>query len=241
MAKKELTLEMQEWIEKEAANFEPTLAEAKKKNMKKLPLWMMISVAAMVALGFAVGGSVEDVMKLHLPIGVGIAVFIALTKLLMNSSLSKKTIVKLYTKGAQSDFKKDDGQNQSLLCAQMNSGNYEEFEYKEKQSAYPSKMFIGPDYWVHLNRFPAKYIKASDVSRVCFSGVNTTISYQTSSSNVKQSVQTGFELVAELKADTNDKKQKIKTKTVLFCDKIEDVSPVFDMIRKYCPDVIVDV
>lgn len=102
----------------------------------------------MCILGFAVGYDVQYVMRVHLPISVGIAIFIALYIFWQkNSMINKKTVVKAYQKGAVHMTKEEQG----LFCAQMSQGNYGESIYQQSINAFPTKVIIEPEYWVCRN------------------------------------------------------------------------------------------
>jgi len=237
---KELTLQMQEWIEKEAVNSEKMLASARKKNMQKLPVWMAVCIVGMIALGFVAGMGVQGVLKLHLPIGIGLALFSALfTVWQQKSILNKKIIIKAYIKGAASEFANSPEQNQSLFCHQMSDGRYEEVEYSQSQIPFPSKVIVGSDYWVYRNHVMSVFVKVSDVSEIHLAKTKVRMSYDKGNTQVKKNAAVGVELVVDYKENSSPK--KISPCSVMFFDNNEQASQVLALIKKHCPQIGIDI
>ena len=57
---------LRRWLDAEMQDFTPRFKAFNRRLMKRVPLWMALSVAAMVALGFGVGYEWQYVMKVHL-------------------------------------------------------------------------------------------------------------------------------------------------------------------------------
>lgn len=233
---KKLSLQMQEWIEKDAADSETTLADARKKNMAKVPLWVGISIVGMSALGLAVGAGVQGVLKLHLPIGIGIAVFMALYTFWQQSGIvNTKRLIKAYQRGVNFAFNGRPEEDQSLFCNQMMSHNYDQTEYWEKQLPFPSKVIIGPDFWVYRNHFTSTFVKVADVSKVHLAKTSVKVSYNTNSSHVKQKICVGMELVVEYIEDSV--MRKISPHSAMYFNDHEQASQVIALIQKHCPQI----
>ena len=66
------------WLEEEMKEFSGILQTFKKKQKNKAPLWMAVCLIGMVALGFAVGYDIAYIMRVHFPIGCGIALLAGL-------------------------------------------------------------------------------------------------------------------------------------------------------------------
>lgn len=237
--KSKLTVQMQEWIKNEAANSENMLAAARKKNMKKLPVWMALCVAGMVALGlFAYRGDVQVVLKVHLPIGIGIALFVALFTIWQQKCiLNKKMLIKAYEKGATAAFNDRQEQDQVLFCHQMGQKDCEEVEFWEKQISFPSKVIIGTDYWVYRSNVTANFVKVSDVLGAHLANSKARISYKIGNTKVKQNVIVGVELIVDYKKDSG---VKSTSDSVIYFDNKKQALPVIELIKKYCPQVMVE-
>lgn len=64
--------------------------------MKKVPLWMTLSIVIMVGIGFLAGYDFSYILKVHFLIGGGIAVFIWLCFYLQTKSTSLKKVRSVY-------------------------------------------------------------------------------------------------------------------------------------------------
>lgn len=235
--KSELTMQMQEWIDREADGFEPELAVARKKSLKKLPLYMGISIAGLCVFGFAVGAGVSGVLRLHLPIGVGIAAFIALFTLWQqNSIINKKAVIKAYQKGAMDMFKTIPVEEQTLFCAQMSQKHYSESVYQESQTPFPTKVIIGPEYWVYRNAVTSFFVKSSHIARAYLRQTNARVTYEKASSNVKKNVAIGVELVVEYREGSEASKS---SEIAMYFDNNGQAAPVLSLIQKHCPHIVI--
>lgn len=235
--KSELTMQMQEWIDKEADDFEPELAAARKKSLHKLPLYMGISIAGLCVLGFVAGVGLAGVLRLHLPLGVGIALFIALfTFWQQNSIINKKTVIKSYRKGAIDMFKTMPEEEQALFCAQMSQRHCGESIYQEKQLPFPTKVIIGPDYWVYRNAATSFFVKSSHIARAYLRQTNARVTYEKASSNVKKNVAIGVELVVEYREGSGASKS---SEIAMYFDDNGQAAPVLSLIQKHCPHIVI--
>ena len=70
----------------------------RKKVKKMVPVWMAISIIAMVALGVGVGYDLAYVARVHLLIGVGIAVIIWFGFWVQGKAASMKQVLAVYEK-----------------------------------------------------------------------------------------------------------------------------------------------
>lgn len=95
---------MEMWLDQEMQEFSEVLKTFKKKQKNKAPLWMAAFLIGMVALGFIVGYDVSYVMRVHLPIGCGIALFAGLCFWLPAKISNVKAVRKAYEKAMQDFF-----------------------------------------------------------------------------------------------------------------------------------------
>lgn len=231
--KQELSLQMQEWIEKDASASEAMLSSARKRNMKTAPLWLVGSTVVMVAIGLICGYDIVTVLKRHFLIGFVFGALIALYVIWQQSSLvNKKTIIKAYTKGAQKHFKNYPQDEQTVFLRQMQENRFDTVEYQESQVPFLSKVMIGDAYWVYRNATHAEFVRVADIASVQRATSHARVSYEKSSSTVKKNVAIGIELVISL--------SDAKSTSRFFFEDNQQLSQVTALIQKHCPQITIE-
>ncbi len=87
---------LRQWLDAEMKDYAPRFKAFNRRLMRRVPIWMALSVAAMVALGFGVGYDWQYVVKVHLLIGLGFAAFIWLCFWIQTRSVSMKKVRGMY-------------------------------------------------------------------------------------------------------------------------------------------------
>jgi len=171
------------------------------------------------------------VLRLHLPIGAGIAVFCALYTLWQkNSVINKKAVVKAYLNGAKEVFKDLPESEQGVFLAQMKERRYDEYAYQEKTLMFMSKVIIGPDYWVYLNPVSSFWVKSGDVTKAYWRDQRSS----TATTLWGKREAFGMELIVE---HAEGSVVSRKSESAMQFDNKKQAAPVVELIKKHCPHI----
>ena len=218
--------QLQEWIEKDAQQAQERLSSLRKKKLAKTPLGMLACVAALVALGFVVGADVATILRLHLLLGLGIALVYGVTAYLTSGSLAPKTIVKAYARGAKQIRTPED---ERLFLNQMSEGRCDVMEYLE--DGFPSKVIIGPDYWVYRGVARSDFIKVADIESCTVVTDSATIH----AGEKRRRVAIGRSIVVRYKKELN--LGALSSIASLSFNNDNEVTQAFALIEKHCPQL----
>lgn len=232
----ELIPKLTQWIEQDAEASEPMLKKARQKRLMMLPIWVILCIAAACALGFAVGYDLQYILRVHFLLGLGIGAFVVLGTLLQQSSISKKRLIKMYTRGASHEFDDHTEQDQIAFCRQMSEKDYGEVEYKESQTFFPTKFIIGPDCWVYRSSAHSVFTVTADVAKVQLGAAKTNSAYTAGGAKTRTSLTVAVELRFFYKADMD--KSKIYPRRSYHFEKPENANKVLELIKKYCPEMV---
>lgn len=226
-----MTPRIQEWIDREAENTKVLLRGVKRKRLIKTPLYMLIAFAAMVALGFAVGG-LAAVLNTHLYVGLGVAAFVGLCSFVTAGVISPKTVKKAYEKAAKSSFHTPE--DESVFCNQMSTGDYGEVVFSEKTLPFPSKVIIGPQYWVYRNTVNGSFIKVADIesARVAQRRIHV------QEGRAVSDTVSGVCIIVNYRKDLNLK--LLDSVDGLDFDNGESLKTALRLIEQYCPQITVE-
>lgn len=221
------------WLKEEMEAFSGVLSQFQKKQRKKAPLWMAGSVLVLVAIGFLAGYDVGYILKVHLPIGCGIALFAGLCFWIPSKVSNIKKVQKAY-EAAMTDFFQTDEEKERFV-QQMQAGQYDAVNFLNvNQESYPSRLLVGPEYWVYFSRF-CQIIRTSDIESICGKEETTRVSYTAGNTRVRQKLAVGVSLVLTYREGSDSALQHKDGTQSLFFQKSEQYKQALDLIRKQCP------
>lgn len=223
-----MTDQMKVWMEKDLEAYDKAIKQFQGKNRKKVPLWMLISIVCMVALGIAVGADAATIMRIHFPIGLVIAVFIWFCYWITTKTTSIKKVRKGYEKEIEAALNE---QEQAAFCGQMESGAWEEVCYTSSYSNYPVRMLIGADYWFYSNGTGCSIIKTSEIALLKKDEQYAPVSVNVGGAKVRTNTSAGviLKVVYEKECQKED--------TRLFFDKGQRVNEVLKIMERFCPQM----
>lgn len=224
---------MEMWLDQEMQEFSEVLKTFKKKQKNKAPLWMAAFLIGMVALGFIVGYDVSYVMRVHLPIGCGIALFAGLCFWLPAKISNVKAVRKAYEKAMQDFFRTEE--DRELFVKQMEAGNYGKVNfYNVSEETYPGRFIAGPDYWMYFNK-TCRFIRTGDIKSLSRQNESTRVSYNTGGGIRGKSIAIGVSLVIKYKEGSVSAKENRDAEESLFFSKSEQYQEVMELIKDKCP------
>lgn len=185
-----MNAELKQWLEAEMRDFETAFKAYNGGTMKKVPLWMALCVAGLVALGVGVGAGWDYILRVHLPAGVGLAAFVGLCFWVQTRSVSMKKVRASYEKALQALSPSD----QAAFARQAPCGKAG-FENRLTDK-YPARLTVGPDYWLYFRGLGCRVFKVSDMQRLYARQETTRVSYNMGDKHVRQSLGAGVSLVA---------------------------------------------
>lgn len=220
--------EAKHWLDAEMQDFANDMKEFNGGTMKKLPLWMCLCVAGMVALGFMVGAEWSYVLRLHLPIGVGLALFIWLCFWLQGRSVSIKKVRAAYEQaiGALSPQDQAGFAGQAPQCGKVVYTN-------RLTDKYPARLTVGPEYWLYFRDLGCQVFRVSDMERLYAREEHTRVGYSIGRTRVRQSLGVGVSLVVEYRDGTAfaDKGGSPS----IYLENAKQLEEAYALIRRCCP------
>ena len=221
--------DMRRWLDTEMKDFEKAFKEFNSGTMRKVPLWMALCVAGLVALGFAVGAEWTYVLRVHLPIGVGVALFVWLCFWLQTRSVSMKKVRKSYEGALQGLAPADQAAfvHQAPLCGKVDFSN-------RLTDKYPARLTVGPDYWLYFRDLGCQVFKVADMQRLYAREETTRVGYEVGNSRVRQNLGVGVSLVAEYREGTAFAAGNGNAR--IYLDNGKQFEAAQGLIQKYCPN-----
>ena len=215
---------MREWLGREVQNFEPVWKSFRSKQRRMYYIWMAVAVAGMVALGFIAGYDWTYVVRVHLPIGVGIAVFIWLCVLLTSRASTMKAVRKGFEKALSTLSPSD-----QAAFAQQEFGRVDFLNTFE--DSFPARLLVGPDFWLYF-RGTCQIYRVADIEKLQVREEKNQLHYKIGSTRVRQKVGTGVSLVVGYREGTGSAKQGPDR---LYLANWEQFQTVKELIARYCP------
>lgn len=215
---------LKEWLDGELRDFEPVWKSFRNKQQRMYYIWMAVAVVGMVALGFGVGYDWTYVVRVHLPIGAGIAVFIWLCVLLTSRASSMKNVRKIFEK-ALSTLSPSDQE----AFARQDFGRVDFLNTFE--DGYPARLLVGPDFWLYF-RGVCHIYRVADMEKLQVQEEKTQLHYNIGGTRVRQKVGVGVSLVVDYREGTvSGKKQQDR----VYLAKWEQFKTAKDLIARHCP------
>ena len=215
---------MREWLGREAQDFEPIWKSFRSKQQRMYYIWMAVAVVGMVALGFAVGYKWTYVVRVHLPIGVGIAVFIWLCVLLTGRAVSMKTVRKSFEKALSALSPSD-----QKAFARQEFGRVDFLNTFE--DSFPARLLVGPDFWLYF-RGACQIYRVADMEKLGVREEKAQLNYKVGNTRVRQKVGAGVTLTVDYREGTGSAKQGPGG---LYLANWEQFQTVEKLIAQHCP------
>ncbi len=219
--------ELRHWLDGEMQDYGVVLKRFNSRLMKKVPLWMALSVAGMVALGFGVGYDWTYVVRVHLPIGLGMAAFILLCFWIQTRSVSVKKVRKLYER-CLSGLSAGDQEAFALQASQFGRTWF----LNPASDKYPARLLVGPDYWLYF-RGACRVFRVADIQRLYAREETTRVGYSLGKTHVRQNLNIGVSLVAEFREGTAAAAKSQSDH--IYLENSRQLEEAESLIRRYCP------
>lgn len=187
------------WLDRELQDYEPVWRSFRLKQQKMYYIWMAVAVAGMVALGFGVGYDLAYVARVHLPIGLGIALFIWLCVLLTGRAASMKAVRKGFEKALSALSPSD-----QELFVRQEFGRTDFLNTLE--DSLPARFLAGPDFWLYF-RGACRIYRVADMETLRAQEEENRLSYKVGGTRVRQKVSAGVSLVVEYREGTVSAKE----------------------------------
>lgn len=223
---------IQMWLDGELKEFSEDYKKFNEKLTKMMYLWMVISVVGMVALGFLVGGDAISVLKLHFPVGCGIALIIWLCLLVQKKKASEKKVRPSYEKAIAAAFTSEE--EKAAFVRQIESGSFGKITFMNTMyDKYPCRFMAGSEYLMFNRDLYCRFIKVADIDDIYCKEEKSRIRYNLGDYRVMQNMTMGISLIIEYKAGSAS--EKAREQDSLYLDNGKQAEEVFNLIRKYCP------
>ncbi len=231
-----MNVQLKEWLDAEMKEFSGILADFKKKQKSKAPLWMAACIAGMVALGVLAGYDWAYILRVHFLIGCVLALMAGLCFWLPSKISSIGKVRKIYEKAMTKFFKTQE--DQELFIRQMSSGNYGKVNfYNVNTESYPSRFIAGPAYWMFFSGRFCKFIRAADVERVEGREETTRVSYHAGSRNVHQRMSVGVSMVITYKENSPSAREINSREDTLFFQNGEQYRAALELVKNQRTDI----
>lgn len=219
---------LRQWLDAEMKDYAPVFKAFNGRLMKRVPLWMALSVIAMVALGFGVGYDWQYVVRVHLLIGLGIAVFIWLCYWIQTRSVSMKKVRKEYER-ALSELSSSD---QDAFARQGPCGHADFMN--SVSDKYPARLTVGPDYWLYF-RGGCHIFRVADMEKLYIREETSRIGYDIGKTHVRQSVGVGISLMVEYRDGTAWAARDKGIQQKVYMENMKQIGEAQALIEKFCP------
>lgn len=184
---------LREWLDREMLDYEPVWRTFRSRQRRMYYIWMAAAVAGMTVLGFVAGYHWTYVVRVHLPIGVGIAVFIWLCVLLTSRAGSMKNVRKSFEKALSSLSPAD----QEALAGQ----SFGRMDFTNTfEDTFPARLLAGPDFWIYF-RGVCQVYRVADMEALQAREEKTQLHYKIGNTRVRQKVGAGVSLVVDYRED----------------------------------------
>lgn len=217
---------LRQWLDAEMEDYAPVFRAFNRRLMRRVPIWMALSVIALVALGFGVGYDWQYVARVHLLIGLGIAVLIWLCCWLQTRSVSMKKVRDMCEK-ALSDLSPS---GQEAFARQAPTGRAD--FANSATDKYPARLIVGPEYWLYF-RDSCHIYRVSDMERLRVIEETGRIGYKMGDTRVRQTIGLGVSIVVGYRDGTSSASRDPEAKVYL--ENAKQLEEARTLIAKYCP------
>jgi len=189
-------------------------------------IWMVVAVVGMVALGFGVGYDWDYVVRVHLLIGLGIAVFIWLCVLLTSRAGSLKHVRKSFEKTLSTLSPSD-----QEAFARQNFGKADFLNTSE--DSLPARLLVGSDFWLYF-RNACQIYRVADMEKLRAQEEKSTIHYKAGNARVRQKIGVGVSLVVDYREDTISAKERSDRVYLASWKQLQEAK---NLLVRHCPKV----
>lgn len=217
---------LRQWLGAEMKNYAVVFKAFNRRLMKRVPLWMALSVAALVALGFGVGYDWQYVLRVHLLIGLGIAVFIWLCFWIQTRSVSMKKVREMYIQALSALSPSD--QEAFARQAPCKSVDF----LNSATDKYPARFIVGPDYWLYF-RGGCQVYRVADMEKLWVKEETSRIGYNMGKTHVRQTVGMGISLMVDYREGTAWGSKNGTAK--VYMESMKQLGEAQALIEKFCP------
>lgn len=218
---------LRQWLDREMKDYEPVFKRYNNRLMKRVPLWVLLSVGGMVALGFGVGYDWTYVLRVHFLIGLGFGAFIWLCFWLQTRSVSMKKVRGMYEDalGKLGSSDQEGFVQQSPQCGSTDFLN-------PVTDKYPARLTVGPDYWLYF-RDGCRVLRVADIQRLKAIQETARVGYHVGNTRVRQNLGVGVSIVAEFRDGTASAAKGESAK--VFLENAKQLEEARALIAKHCP------
>jgi len=229
------------WLDGELKEYSELLREFQKRVKKNVPVWMALSVVLLVSFGVLGGGisnlseTLPNILKINLPIGCGIAIFIWFCFWIQEKTTSMEKARKAYEEGVGKFFTNE--ADQELFCRQMESGNYGVVNFMNtKLEKYPARFMAGPDYWMHMaGNCYCRFIRTADIEKLYGKQETSRVSYSVGGSRVSQNLSVGVSLVIVYKEGSPSAAARKEREETIFFQNGKQYHQAMEVMEAHCP------
>lgn len=222
------------WLDEELKEFARDFKKFNEKVTKMMYLWMAVSVAGMVALGFIVGGDAASVFKLHFPIGCGIALFIWICYKVQMKRGSTKKVRSAYERAIAAAFRSEE--DKAAFVRQIETGNFGKTTFMNTVvDKYPCRFMAGSEYLLFNRDLGVRFIKVADIEDIYCREEKTNTRFNLGDYRVMQSLTIGISMIIEYKGGSVSEKERKQDS--FYLENGKQVETVLGYIRKYCPGI----
>lgn len=215
---------LREWLDKELKDYEPVWRSFRNKQKRMYYIWMVVAVVGMVALGFVAGYDWTYVLRVHLLIGLGIALFIWLCVLLTSRAGSMKSVRKGFEKALSALSPAD-----QEAIAKQDFGRADFLNTLE--DSFPARLLVGPDFWLYF-RGTCKIYDVADMEKLHLREEKNQINYNVGNTRVRQKVGAGVSIMIDYRDGTSS--AGIRPDQI-YLAKWEQLKTAKDLIADHCP------
>lgn len=215
---------LRQWLDRELQDFEPVWRSFRSRQRRMYYIWMAVAVAGMVALGFAAGYDLAYVLRVHLLIGLGIAVFIWLCVLLTSRGCTMKNARKQFEKALSALSPSD---QEAFVRQDFGRTDF----LNTLEDSFPARLLAGPDFWLYF-RGVCHIYRVSDIEALGVREEKTRLSYKVGNTHVRQKVGAGVSLTVDYREDTGSARERSDQ---LYLTSWEQFKTAKELIHRHCP------
>lgn len=217
---------LRQWLDAEMKDYSVVFRAFNRRLMKHVPLFMLLSVVSLTLIGFGVGYDWQYVVRVHLPIGIGIAVFIWFCYWVQTRSVSMKKVRGMYEK-ALSELSPSD---QEAFARQAPCGHGDFMN--SVSDKYPARLTVGPDYWLYF-RGGCRVYRVADMEKLRIKEETSRIGYNLGKTHVRQNIGMGISLMVDYRDGTAWGSKSSPDK--VYMENMKQVGEAQALIEKFCP------
>lgn len=221
------------WLEWELKEYAEAMKVFNQKLTRMMYLAMAASVVGLPVLGFGVGGTLSDVLRIHVPVGLGIALFIWLCFYVQIKVTSGKKVRAAYEKALARDLHSPE--EESLFIRQIENQSYGKATFMNTVvDKYPCRFLAGENYLLYIRDLNCRLFRVADIKNIYAREEKTRIRCHMGDYSLMQSINVGLTLVIEYKEGSASEKER--KEDGIYLENGKQLTQALDLIRKYCPD-----